>query len=341
MPLSLKFPVAFFLELAAAVFFFSPAAPGAENQLPDADFHRGFTVEPILQVKEPPRRLGNIFFDGDNRAEENSGTEEPAWILAPHYTRYDITKTALLEENGWLIHGTRGEEIALREANGERILRLSVRTDQQYDRPRRLNEPWPHLLLVQSFPADRFNGLDHRSLVFSFDVKIDSWENCMSSEEYDRTLHTAQTTAYFIVKNVRKGSPDQNDYIWLGIPIFDARYRVILPYCALDGNPEVLGTGKLIYTLGGEDAYESVYGGDNPYDGQWCHGEIDLTTKLKEALDRAKERGFLTQTEISDLAVVHFNVGWEVPGTFRASMEIKNLRLAFAEAEKQAPRAPR
>ncbi|MBO7679157.1 MAG: hypothetical protein J6S75_05760, partial [Thermoguttaceae bacterium] len=168
---------------------------------------------------------------------------------------------------------------------------------------------------------------------FSFDVKIDSWENCMSPEEYVPSLHTAQTTAYFIVKNVREGSPDQNDYVWLGIPIFDARYRVLSPYCALDGDPKVLGTGKLIYTLGGEDVYESVYGGDNPYDGQWCHGEIDLSAKLKEALDRANERGFLTQTEISDLAVVHFNIGWEVPGTFRASMEIKNLRLAFGGTE--------
>ena len=109
--------------------------------------------------------------------------------------------------------------------------------------------------------------------------------------------------------------------------LFDDRAEVQEQYVEVDGDPRTIGTGKLIYRLGDQKTIDDVMSGVNPYSKQWTHIEIDLVQYVTEALKTAKERGFMTHTDVGDLKLAHFNYGWETPGTYSASLAIKNLRL--------------
>ena len=70
-----------------------------------------------------------------------------------------------------------------------------------------------------------------------------------------------------------------------------------------------------------------MMGGVNPYSKEWTHIEADLVSYLEDALDAAKERGFLVDSKPEDFVVTHFNFGWETPGTYRSDLLLKNLNL--------------
>lgn len=351
-------------RLPFCLFFFAAFAFGGENRFRDADFERPIRVTAIPRAGAGAVELGTLDFFPERDKDEAA---EPFWRLAAHYSKYDLTKAPLqISDDGERSFATPGSVVSLRRENGETVLRLDVSADAEYDAPRQVNQPWPHLLLQRDFLPDEFLPLDKGPVLFSFDVKINPWENRLGADD-DPNLHCAQTNAYFAIRNVNSDSPDYNEYIWFGVPLFDSRHEIVPPYIALDGDPKVLGTGKLIYTLGGAAAYEKIYSGlekrpgvfsssnggrskfselaeenltekplsneDNPRFGRWCRGKIDLADASRGALLAAQERGLLAHTVPSDLRIVHFNFGWEVPGTFRCSMEIKNLSLAAPEKD--------
>ena len=176
-------------------------------------------------------------------------------------------------------------------------------------------------------PSERVSFADVESLVFTCDAQILRCERLMTEAEFNPDLHATQASVYFAISNDDPESPDFRDYVWFGVSFFDDRYEVQTDYVAVDGDPKTIGTGKLIYRLGEQKTIDAVLGGVNPFSKKPVRIEIDLAQYLGDALQAAKERGFLMETRVEQMKMGHFNFGWETPGTYRAALEIKNPRL--------------
>ncbi len=290
----------------------------------DLNFERGF------QVVDGPRTVGvlRLAVPGVENGKEAENAE-PSWKLAQHTSRYDLTKGEKLVKKDISSSSTPGQRVALeRNAEGELTLYLDVSTEKEYKAPRKIGEPWIHLLLVQDFPiGERVSFGDVDSLTFSCDARVVEWKRLMTDEEFDPNAHATQASVYFAISNDDPDSPDYRDYIWFGVSFFDDRTEVQSQYIEIDGDPKTIGTGKLIYRLGEQKTIDDLMGGVNPYAGKWTHIEIDLTEYIGSMLDAARERGLLSHTTPDQLKLSHFNYGWETPGTYKASLAIKNLHL--------------
>jgi hypothetical protein len=61
--------------------------------------------------------------------------------------------------------------------------------------------------------------------------------------------------------------------------------------------------------------------------GKWVTIEKDLLPYIKEGLKEAVKRGYLSNSDPKDYAVVNMNLGWEILGTFDAAAEIECLAI--------------
>ena len=69
-------------------------------------------------------------------------------------------------------------------------------------------------------------------------------------------------------------------------------------------------------------------------DEQWLTVQADLLGHIKSGLREAVKRGYLKSAEEHDYAVVNMNLGWEMPGTFDAAMQVRDLRIrAIVQAD--------
>lgn len=297
---------------AAAVF---AAAPEKANLFPDPQWERGFNI------CNGPAKQGELHFDADG--------EEPVWILAEHNSRFNLAETAPHSVKEGMQAETPGNLVSMtKNEKGERVLTLGVFAENEYDAPRGSDRGWPHLLICMNFAGENVVPFRReRSVHFSADLRVPESVSKMKEDEYDPGLHCGQVSAYFIVRPADPDSPDRNDYVWLGIAVFDSRYEFPVSYVGIDQNPDGNGTGKLIWLAGGTETLEKAYRGKNPRSGQWTHLEVTLDDYKEAALKKAQEAGFLTHTKPEDLEIDHFNLGWESPGTFHSVLQIKNLRL--------------
>lgn len=316
----------------------------------DLNFERGF------QIVDGPETLGvlRLPFDGENDETEMSGKlgkigeageidenaetgAAPTWKLAQHHSKYDLsrpeTQTATETE---VRAATPGLAVArTKTPDGSVALRLEVAADAEYDAPRRADQNWLHLLLQRDFPpSERVSFGDVESLVFTCDAQVLRSERLMTADEFDSNLHATQASVYFAISNDDPESPDFRDFIWFGVSFFDDRWEIQTDYVAVDGDPRTIGTGKLIYRLGERRTIDDILGGVNPFSKKPVRIEIDLAKYLGDALQAAKERGFLTETRVEQMKTAHFNFGWETPGTYRAALEIKNPRLVATPKKK-------
>ena len=64
------------------------------------------------------------------------------------------------------------------------------------------------------------------------------------------------------------------------------------------------------------------------FDGEWGTFDKDLLPLMREALETAWKRGFLTGShEMKDYFLPGIFIGWEVPGIFDVEMQVRNLSL--------------
>jgi len=144
----------------------------------------------------------------------------------------------------------------------------------------------------------------------------------MSADEYDPGLHAAQFQLFFIVKNVRPGSVDQGDYYWFGVPFYDNRHDIPPAFMAADAGKKD-ATGKFIYTVAGETLGEASL-----KTGHWIALDKDLLPHILKGLQEAVRRGYLKDSTPHDYAVANMNLGWEIPGTFDAAVQVQDLDVS-------------
>ena len=131
----------------------------------------------------------------------------------------------------------------------------------------------------------------------------------------------AQFQLFLVVRNIDAASEDHNEYIWLGVPFFDNRHDIPPGHQARDAG-KADATGKFIYSINGR-AVNYL-----PMKTKvWVTFQGDLLAHIKAGLQAAADRGFLSDTDPGHYAVVNMNLGWEMPGTYDAAMQVRGLEV--------------
>ncbi|MEF2247319.1 hypothetical protein [Paenibacillus sp. IITD108] len=283
------------------------------NIFDDPDFSLGFIIYPTLH-SEGAKEIGRLKFDPE--------PANPVWHLAQWSSRYDISlaKGEADEAKESYKYANEGKVVAKEYVDGEALLTLKVIGEMEYkDGTRKNGEAWPHLLIEQVM-GDPQNVDSFSELMLNLDVRINDFEYLMTSD-FDANLHAAQTTAYFGISNQNKESEGYSDFFWFGIPIFDSRFEYP-PGGVIKDAGQPGASGALIYTPPGKEFLTK-----NMLDGEWETIHVDLIPYIQRAVEEGKQKGYLPKTSFEDLKITSFNLGWELPGTYNASLQIKNLEL--------------
>jgi hypothetical protein len=245
---------------------------------------------------------------------------EPAWGLAQWYSRFNLADAKPEQLESGALRFFDGAK-AVTFGAGDVILALDGRTEYRDHAPER-GDPWPHLLVEQTLREKPFiPQLDAVSLKISYRLlKSETFK----PPGWDERRHTAQFLFYLTVQNGNRQSPGFGDYLWFGVPMYDARYPIPHRYTALDkGSSKKRGTGKFIFNPGGEQ-----YTTQSAHDRKWITIDRDLLPLIREALDSAWERGYLADSrDVADYRLGGMNMGWEVTGPLNAAMQVRGLSL--------------
>ena len=60
---------------------------------------------------------------------------------------------------------------------------------------------------------------------------------------------------------------------------------------------------------------------------EWSYFSLDVLPMIKNALDTAHKDGYLTKTSLDQLYITGMNLGWEIPGSYDATMEVKDFSI--------------
>ena len=267
------------------------------------DVSHGRATEAVLDLGEPANK--------------------PVWHLAQWATKYSLAEAECRREpNGDRVYENTGKRVLVGGSDSpNRDLILELRGKAEYgDRPRRQGEGWPHLLVEQDvmemYPLSRLARLDFHVL-----LRLLAFEDHMAPADFDPGLHAAQFQLFLVVRNADAASKDHNEYLWFGVPFFDSRHDIPISHQAKDAGKED-ATGKFIYAIDGREVNHLPMKTKT-----WVTFQADLLPHIQAGLQTAAERGFLTDTDPSHYAVVNMNLGWEMPGTYDAAIQVRDLRI--------------
>lgn len=290
-------------------------AGNGQNLFADPQFRRGFLLS--YADSSRGRAVEAVLHLGD-------ANNVPAWRLCQWATKYSLAAVPCVRGTaGDLSYENEGKRVVVGGLDSpHRDLILDVRGGAEYgNRARRSGESWPHLLVEQDAvvlrPLDQLNEIR-----FTLSLRLLHCTSHMPADRYDPGLHAAQFQMFFIVKNIGPESQDRNDYYWFGVPFFDNRHDIPPAFMARDAGKGD-ATGKFIYTVDGKAA------GITPLRaGQWLALDADLLPFIKSGLQEAVKRGYLKDADPHHYVVANMNLGWEIPGTFDAAIQIKDLNIS-------------
>ncbi|WP_214226380.1 hypothetical protein [Pedobacter sp. B4-66] len=243
---------------------------------------------------------------------------QPIWKMPQWGSIFNLQGVKPEIKDDSVIYKNEGKKVSFLLKNGEAIVNMEVYASKEYLTPRKEGESWPHLLLEQKTNSIKLVNL--KKLTYNIDAKLNYAVNKMG-EDYNPGLHTCQITVYLLVQNNNNQSTGRGDYFWFGLPLYDYRYRNLEEYGAQDLGKED-ATKKYILNV----ASETLFSG-SLHDKQWISINKDIYPQLLAAFNQAKEKGYLKTSSISDMSIESTNLGWEVPGTFDCSIQLKGLKL--------------
>ncbi len=299
----------------ATLFILSQSQPSIEY-FNSKEFAYGFNLTTSRPI-DKPNVLGTLFLPSVPPLQK-----ELLWRLAQWATNFPLQPGVFVKEGKtvWVVRNEAKKVMLLKE-NDTWSIRLNCDGITEYQgKLRQYGEPWPHLLIEKTF-ADGIE-ITGNKLYFNLEFKV---MNCVCDEvmkeKLEPTLHTAQISAFWTVKNNNPDSKDYKEFFWFGLPLFDVRYPIPLEYINPDKG-SIYTTNKLIALIDGSRFY-----GEDTGDGNWKRLNVQLNPLLEEALNKGQARGFLNNSKIEDFVLTSFNLGWEITGPYNAEIEIRNLSL--------------
>lgn len=249
---------------------------------------------------------------------------QPVWRLCQWATKHSLVDALPVPgPQGDVTYANKGKRVVVGGPDSpQRDLVLEIRGRAEYGTHiRQAGEGWPHLLIEQDARnVYRLDALENLTLTVR--LRLLYCTRHMTQADYDPGRHAAQFQLFFIVKNVNPQAKDYNDFYWFGVPFFDNRYDSPPAYMAKDAGKSD-ATGKFIYTVAAETLSIAPLKG-----GRWVAVETDLLPHLKRGVQEAVTRGYLDEGDFSDYAVVNMNMGWEIPGTFDAAIQVRDLMVS-------------
>ena len=298
--------------------------------LPDPTFSQWFHIKGLGQPWDDGKPQG-IF----RSSAELLGT--PVWGLAQWAAPPSLADPAATRQYrsgaDTFVISNASKRVTVDSRRGE--IELAVSASACHERPRRRNEPWPHLLAEAPLTDKRHPSEACRvEAMTRLDVSLDC---CLAAFE-DRhpdanpSLHAAQFQLFLYVQNLNTESPGYGDMLWFGIPVFDNR-RPGAPgehYQRDGGKPDA--SSKFIYAMpasacqpNGNTFFKNGAPAASP---AWTAIRADVLPFIRRACTLAREGGYLAATDPADLYVSGLNIGWEMPGTYDAAMRIRRFSIS-------------
>lgn len=291
----------------------STATSAVERELlQDQHFQRGF----LLLEPTPGKRVVRSELVGVDR------TSEPVWDLAQWSSKHPaLPAQPEMLPSGAVRYRNAGKSVIIGPPHTERAdLSLAVDASAEYVRPREADEPWVHLLAQQ--------GIDEPPSMAELSacrLHIESRlhrARLAVEDGYVPSRHAAQFQIFLSITNQNAQSPGLGNYLWFGVPLYDNRERLVSAHRAQDTGD----TKMFIYTLATNELTQ-----DSAQDGRWVTIDADLLPHLRQSLQHAWSRGFLTESQdYADYHVTGAFVAWEVPGIFDVEMQLRNFSLIAA-----------
>lgn len=244
---------------------------------------------------------------------------EPSWTLAQWGSKFNLSGTKPNIISGKTTYENPGKRISFEGKDNTVLVSMEIIGSNEYPSPRKDDQDWPHLLLAQEVKS-KVRLTEIQSLLYNINARLMYNENKMDSS-LDPKLHTSQVSLYLSVQNLNKQSSAYGDFFWFGLPLYDYRYREIKEYAEQDlGKADA--TRKFILNVAAKDLFTGSL-----QDKKWVIIKKDIYPMILNAFKKAQERGFLKDTQLSDLGIGSMNFGWEVPGTFDCGLQFKKLGL--------------
>jgi hypothetical protein len=251
---------------------------------------------------------------------------EPAWGAAQWFSRFNLAsapRQLLASGSSRFFDGVKAVTFGA-PASPEADVIFAVNGHTEYGEHAPDNgDGWVHLVMEQDLIHHPLMPALH-AVPFRIEYRLLK-SQAFHVAGWDDQRHTAQFQLYITVRNGNHESKGYGDFLWFGVPMYDARTDIPKRYAATDfSTAKKQGTGKFIYIPAGEQ-----YATQPAKDGEWITIDRDLLPLMRDAMEAAWTAGFLKDSRRpDDYQLDGMNVGWEVTGPIDAAMQIRNLNLA-------------
>ena len=281
--------------------FADDAAKIPREVLTDAKFAQGFVLTGATHGA--PQRV------------ETFGQKDvtPVWRM-PQWNSKGLLDRVKVDENTVALTDD-CKSVTLDRKTG--TINLTVHASKEYDKPRELpSQPWVHLLLEQS-PFAKPVKVSEAAAIW-VEVEFELTENTAHGPQ-DPGLHAAQFQWFLYMKNTNEQSEGFRDFVWFGLSMFDSRHEFVPDYAAQDF---AMPNGSFIYSLGSKRYL------DKPVEiGRRQTIRREILNDLREGIETAHKRGFITNTTIDDVVLDGTNIGWEVPGVYDVGVTLHKISV--------------
>ncbi len=280
--------------------------------LRNLNFSDGFELHHVeKRVTNRPIAIFNL---------KNTAKRYPAWQLAQWCCKHNLADgTERVNQTGDYEISDESKRVTVDVEHG--IISLELNTAQEYTVPRVEGEGWPHILLEQIFEK-KVHIMHAKHIMLNMELSVDKVV-CRQKQEVKK-YHTAQFSWIFALAD-RSGGKGDGDFVWFGCPVYDFRYPFPGEFRAQDGGkPE--NTGKYIYFIDSKN-----YLTEPVAIGKRVKISVDVTKFMQDALSDAKAKGFLPNSDLSDIVLENTNLGWEVTGTFDVGLTFYSLSVDAEE----------
>ena len=203
---------------------------------------------------------------------------------------------------------------------------LIYRASVDYDTPRVGDQGWSHMLLEQNFAnPPLISALSEVHVAMDF--TINQMDLKMTEEEYNFNLHTAQLVWFITLTNMSDTYGTPGDYIWFGVPLYDARGMAREDTVQYDK-----GTAHYIYGVAVHN-YMDEYIESSTFDTDYLPIQTDIKFDyniyplFKSAFEQVQASGGMQGARFEDMAVTYMNMGWEIPGTYDVGVTIRGMDI--------------
>lgn len=298
--------------------------------LQDSAFETGFD---LMTTSTTNGRALSAYLDYNGEAKDKD--QPHPWQMSQWWTPFDF-KDASFKKNddGTYEYENESRHIKVDSKNKELTLDLDSNAEYQklFGHSRNGDENWSHILIEQNIKdAPKISQL--KNIYVNLEFSINKAENM----DPHQAVPAAQFLWYFTITDPKNGDTayesepngKRNQFMWFGLPLFDSRYDFVDAYTHADTG-FVGATNTVIYSISNRN-----YLTEKIQFGKRYTVALDILPYIKEAYLYGFQQGAMENCEYSDLVLNYMNLGWELPGSYKASATIKNLSTKIVYKEKK------